>query len=248
MPLLDHFHAPLLLSYPWESFHVLWAVSIGDYLNTILPRRYFVTIHTHLGSRVEADVAEFERSLEPEDVPSNGGTEARTGGTAVAMQIYAPPAAVLTLPAVFPDTLEVQVHDERDSARLVAVIEWVSPGNKDRDETRRAFAAKCATYLQVGIGLIVADIVTSRQANLHNELIALLGLGSQFRMPADSGIYAVAYRPARRNEVNEIDVWPAVLEVGATLPILPLGLRSVRAIPLDLEATYTQARQRGRIE
>jgi hypothetical protein len=36
----------------------------------------------------------------------------------------------------------------------------VSPANKDRDETRRAFIAKCAAYLQRGIGLIVVDIRT----------------------------------------------------------------------------------------
>ena len=50
---------------------------------------------------------------------------------------------------------------------LVAVIELVSPANKDRPAKRRLFAAKCATYLSRGIGLIVLDVVTSRQANLQ---------------------------------------------------------------------------------
>ena len=58
-----------------------------------------------------------------------------------------------------------------DGARLVAVIEIVSPGNKDRAEARRTFAGKCAAYLQRGIGLITIDIVTNRNANLHNELV-----------------------------------------------------------------------------
>jgi hypothetical protein len=246
MPLLDHFHAPLDRR-PWESFHAVWAVTLMEWLNRLLPRRFIAEVHTHLGSRVEADVAEFERAPEPEDEPPNGpGLGA--GGTAVAVQPYAPPVTSMVLPAVFPDDLEVQVRDERDDGRLVAVIELISPGNKDRDEARRAFAAKCAAYLQRGIGLIVADIVTSRQANLHDALIDLLNLGSQFHVPRETGVYAVAYRPARRNNTNQIDVWPVALTVGGALPILPLGLRSMRAVPVDLEATYTQARQRSRLE
>jgi hypothetical protein len=66
-------------------------------------------------------------------------------------------------------------------------------------------------------------------------------------MPADALLYAVAYRPARRQERNEIDIWPAPLEVDGTLPLLPLALKRARAIPLDLEATYTHARQRSRL-
>jgi hypothetical protein len=57
----------------------------------------------------------------------------------------------------------------------------------------------------------------------------------------------VAYRPARRGAANEIDVWAAPLMLGGTLPVLPLALLRHRAIPLDLEATYTEARQRARL-
>src|SRR5947209_963293 len=62
MPLLDHFHAPLVDRYPWESFHATWAVALTGWLNRILPRRFLAVVQTHLGRRVEADVAEFERS------------------------------------------------------------------------------------------------------------------------------------------------------------------------------------------
>ena len=46
-------------------------------------------------------------------------------------------------------------------ATLVGAIELVSPGNKDRAEAHRAFAAKCASYLHEGIGLVIIDVVTS---------------------------------------------------------------------------------------
>ena len=32
-PLLDHFHPPLKLQYPWECFHSNWATRLADALN-----------------------------------------------------------------------------------------------------------------------------------------------------------------------------------------------------------------------
>jgi hypothetical protein len=241
MPLLDHFHPPLFPQRAWESFHSRWANTIADGLNVVLPRRFFAEVQLHLGSRVEADVAEFERPADPEEVAGNG----LAGG--VAVQTWAPPAAALVLPAVFPDDLEVHVRDERDDARLVGVVELVSPRNKDRSDSRRAFAAKSAAYLQRGIGLIILDVVTGRRFNLHNELVELLQLDAGFTMPADTSLYGVAYGPVRRQEVNQIDVWPAALAVGGPLPVLPLCLRGFRAVPLDLEGTYHEACQRSRL-
>jgi hypothetical protein len=66
-------------------------------------------------------------------------------------------------------------------------------------------------------------------------------------MAAEALLYAVAYRPARRGDSNEIDLWPVPLAVGGPLPLLPLALRGARAVPLDLEAAYTDARQRSRL-
>ena len=219
-----------------------WATVIAGTLDRTLPRRFFAEVQTHLGTQVEADVAEFESPPDPEDEPSPNGP-----GGGVAVQTYAPPAATMVMPALYPDDLEVQVRDARDDARLVAVIELVSPRNKDRPDARRGFAAKCAAYLQRGIGVVMVDTVTTRQANMHNELVRLLELEDRFQMPAEASLAAVAYRPARRGAANEIDVWAVALAIGGTLPVLPLALLRHRAIPLDLEATYTEARQRMRL-
>jgi hypothetical protein len=241
MPLLDHFRAPLFPRYPWESFHTFWAVSIAERLNALLPQRYLATVQTHLGSQIEADVAEGEGLSGGEDEPADG----QAGG--VAVQPWAPPVATLVMPAVFPDDFEVHVRDRLEDARLVAAVELVSPRNKDRPESRRAFAAKCAVYLQRGIGLATVDIVTTRQFNLHNAMIEVMGWSAEFAMPAESALYAAAYRPARRQEKNEIDVWPVALALGESLPLLPLALKGTRAVPLDLEAAYSDARQRSRL-
>ena len=239
MPLLDHFHPPLSIARHWESLHARWASAIADALNRDwLPGGYYAEEHVHFGSQVEVDVATLE-----------GETGAAFGGIAtatVSARTWAPPAPNMTVPAVFPDSLQVLVFSGESGPTLVGALELVSPGNKDRPEYRRAFASKCASYLQQGIGLIVVDVVTSRQANLHNELVELLEWDKQFLQPADP-LYAMAYRPVRRTNIDQIDVWSAVLTVGQSLPVLPLALDKGLSIPLDLESTYTDACQRRRL-
>jgi hypothetical protein len=242
MPLIDHFHAPVLPLFPWESFHAFWAATIAETLNRILPQRYVAVIHSRLGARVEADVAEWEQTDNGIQPVSGNGDQ---GG--VAVQTYAPPRTALTMPIVFPDDLEVRILDTRDGAQLAAVIELASPGNKDRPETRRLFAAKCAAYLARGLGLISIDIVTSHHFNLHNEFVELLAAGHSFAMPEDVFLYAAAYAPARRDEKSLVDLWLEPLALGQPLPVLPLALRGGGRVPVDLETTYSDARRRSRL-
>src|SRR3954451_21653521 len=98
MPLLDHFHPPLSLSRHWESFHASWATEMMAALNRgVLPPGYFAETQVHIGSRVEVDVASFERGASAWVAAEDGG--------GVAVQTWAPPVATLVMPAVFPDEI-----------------------------------------------------------------------------------------------------------------------------------------------
>jgi hypothetical protein len=240
MPLLDHFHPPLAPRRHWESSHVNWVGAIADDLNeSLLPEGYFAEEHAQLGPMVEIDVATFT-DVEP--------AAQQSGGTAILPpRVWAPPARAMVVPAAFPDAFEVLVFEAEGGTRLVGAIELVSPGNKDRDAHRRAFAVKCASYLCRGISLIVIDIVTSRRANLHDEILRVMGQGDAFALPAETVLYGNAYRPIVREGRQEIEVWPHRLEVGRTLPVLPLALNAEIVLPIDLEATYTAACQRRRL-
>jgi hypothetical protein len=240
MPLLDHFHPPLSNTQYWESFHSLWIAAMVERLNgTILPQGYLAQAQVHIGGWFEVDVATFERT------PSDANGASQAGG--VAVETWAPPATALSFPIVFPDELEVRIFSTRAGPTLVAAVELVSPGNKDRAEARRAFEAKCVSYLSQGVGLIIVDIVTGRSANLHNELMTVLGLGAPFLFHADVSVYAAAYRPARPQEGDRVDFWPVPFAVGQPLPVLPLALRGAGCVPVDLEAAYTEARRRSRL-
>jgi hypothetical protein len=238
MPLLDHFHPPLSEDRHWESFHASWANEIMATLNQgVLPRGYFAETQVHFGSRVEVDVASLRQADAPASSPQgNGG---------VAVETWAP-ATVLRMPAVFPDEIEVQIFRRSGGTTLVGAIELISPRNKDRFEARRAFAAKCLAYLQLGIGLLIVDVVTERQANLHDELVRLMTQPEAFLFPGDSLLYTVAYRPVRTEaEGDQIEIRSVPLAVGEQLPTMPLALREGPTVPIELEKTYTNTRARS---
>ncbi len=237
MSLLDHFHATLAPHRKWESFHAFWSTAIAANLNSRLPPRYFAEAQIHLGTQLEIDIA----TLESEESIAHGLANGSNGG--VAIETYAPPVATSAFSAEFPDNIEIQVYHESGGAELVGAIELVSPGNKDRPETRLAFAAKCAAYLQRGVGLVVVDIVTDGHANLHDELMELPD-----RFPDAASLYAVAYRPVHRETTgNQVEVWSRPLSLGETMPILPLWLRRGPTMPVELEETYQEAKTRGRL-
>src|SRR5882724_4090473 len=135
MPLLDHFHEPMIDEAPWESFCTMWISSLVAELNRQLPRdRYRAYAQLHLGPQVEADIAEFEAMPTPPQVNGPGG---------LAVATSAPPA-LLAMPANFPDDVEVRINEIRGSHRLVAAVEIVSPSNKKESNERKAFVAKCS--------------------------------------------------------------------------------------------------------
>jgi hypothetical protein len=76
--------------------------------------------------------------------------------------------------------------------------------------------------------------------------MTLLGQNGAAPLAEDS-LYATAYRPAMREAGGEIDVWAHAVTVGGPLPVLPLALDAETIIGVDLEETYSVARQRRRL-
>src|SRR5438105_11915204 len=153
MPLLDHFHPPLSERRQWHSFHSAWAAVIAFDLNRQLPPGYFADPSVEFN--IEIDVAAFEDER-PSSVPPG----------------WTPPAPSMSAPmALITDVVEIAIYNSEAGPTLIGAIELVSPANKDRPSARDAFVSKCASYLQQGMGLCVLDVVTSRRADLHAELL-----------------------------------------------------------------------------
>jgi hypothetical protein len=242
MPLLDHFHPPLVPHHHWESFHSNWATRLADGLAELVPADFIVEEHMHAGPGFEIDVATFADGSPPANGPASAASLATRTVAACS-----PPLPDRVLPAVFPDSFEIRVFSTLSGLTLVAVIELVSPSNKDRPAERRAFVAKCASYLAQGVSLIVVDVVTSRCANLHNELMQFMQADNALHLADEVNLSAVAYRPVIRGDRQEIDLWLRPLAIGANLPTLPLRLTSDLCVPVDFEVAYQEACRRRRL-
>jgi len=94
---------------------------------------------------------------------------------------------------------------------------------------------------------VIVDVVTNRQGNLHNELVRLMDHEASYRFGSDESLYAVAYRPVRRDAAELVEIWPSALLLGEFLPTLPLFLGGELCVPVNLEATYSEACRRLRL-
>jgi hypothetical protein len=175
------------------------------------------------------------------DVPTLRERQSETGQAAAEVPFpWIPPEQALTVTLDFPplELAEVQVYYDEGSPQLAAAVELVSPRNKDRPEARLVFTVKCLGYLHAGSNLVVIDVVTSRRANFHAEILHLLELNGPAAWQSPSNLYAVAYRAAAVEKGRQLQAWPAALGIGDPLPTLPLWLGMDICVPLDLETTY----------
>jgi hypothetical protein len=154
MPLRDHFRPPVSKKSSWEGFHAMWPTCIVQQLRNQLPPGFVAEPRVHLGTLMEIHVGTLELDTAPRAGASSGNGN---GGTATA-------AWTATLPAVAVDTeppdeyeYEVRIFDVERERRLVAIVEFVSPANKDRPESRDAFVAKCAALLRKGVAVSVGQ-------------------------------------------------------------------------------------------
>lgn len=220
MTLLDHFRSPLSDRRHWHSFHNAWATYLAEDLNQRLPQGYFAESNVQFG--IEIDVAAFE---EAPFAIADGNTHDWQPS---------PPTQVVPFESAMVEQVEVGIFSSERSTKLIGAIEIVSPANKDRPSQREVFVTKCQSYLEQGVGLIVIDIVTARKRSLHAQLMEQIGSQPQ---PAEGNLYAAAYRSVVL-ESPQVEVWFESLELGRSLPTLPLWLKDGGCFPVDLAQTY----------
>jgi len=240
--LLDHFHPPLSDRRNWKGFHNEWATYLSADINRHLPPEWFATTEVEFG--IEIDVATVEESAQWQSPPSQPSTLSADHGSQ-----WSPTAPHLTLalPAIS-DVVEVQVFHSSGGNTLVGAVEFVSPNNKDRPDSRQAFLTKCESLIVAGIGLVVVDFVTDRHPNLHRELLDRLDDSAEIEEVGDGvRLYAAAYHPVQQDDVASLDVWHELLHVGGELPTMPLFLRGGPCVRVDLPGTYERTCQEQRI-
>jgi hypothetical protein len=127
--------------------------------------------------------------------------------------------------------------------RLIALLEIVSPANKDRARHIEDFAAQAVSALDVGVHLLVVDLFPPGRHDpygIHGVILQRLEQSDEpYDLPAEEPLTLAAYAAG-----PQVDVYLEHLAVGAALPDMPLFLRPDRYISVPLESTY-QAAYRG---
>lgn len=224
----------------FHDLHMAWIAEIRKALNEgLLPPDYYALVEQHAGGTIP-DVLTLQAppTVEPpapEDELHASGTG---GGTAVAAaaalrQLVAPPAAVKK---GRPRTIAVR---HVSNHRIVALLEIVSPANKDRRRSVTAFVGKAVAALTAGIHILIVDPFPPGRydrGGLPQAVWRALDPKSREAAPPDKPLTLMSFEA-----VAPSVAFVANLAVGAALPAMPLYLRPDLLVAVPLEETYRGA-------
>jgi hypothetical protein len=120
---------------------------------------------------------------------------------------------------------------------VVAVIEVVSPGNKDSRHGIRAFTEKVLQFLRAGVNLLVIDLFPPGPrdpAGIHQVIWENLTDGPFEPRPPDKPLTVASYDAG-----NDLIAFVDPVAVGDVLPDAPLFLAPGWHVKVPLERTYS---------
>lgn len=232
----------------FHAFHSAWVIHLSEGLNAgILPDGYYARPEQHVGRLVVPDVLTLH-------APERNGGRSSHGPPAGAVAVAdAPPRVRATRrlragASPRPRTVAVRRAGDDD---LVAVIEVVSPANKDREEHVFAFVGKVGALLRAGVHVSVIDLLPPTghtPGGLHQAVVDEFGLpgdDEEAVQSADTPVALLAYE----SEMPDFQAYIDYLRVGDPLPDMPLFIAPGYYVRLPLGPTYEQTfRGLGRID
>jgi hypothetical protein len=119
--------------------------------------------------------------------------------------------------------------------QLIAVIEIVSPGNKDNTNGLKAFVRKAGRLLRRGVHLLIVDLFPPSVRDPHGIHKAIWDQFKEepFELPPDKPLTLAAYAAG-----SEKVAYVENLAVGDRLPDMPIFLTPDHYVPCPLEASY----------
>jgi hypothetical protein len=219
-----------------HHFHHRWISAISDALNAgLLPDDYYALAEQHAAG------------LGP-DVLTLQGSGNGTGGPSPAPAPLSGNGPVLVAPPL-PVTAETDMEFYRRKQKnitvrhvsgdqVVAMIEIVSPGNKNSRNGLRSFVEKVAELLDHRIHLLIIDVHPPGRRDpqgIHAEIWDEIA-GEDYVPPADKLLTLAAYE-------SDLTVRAYVknVAVGEALVDMPLFLEPRASVLVPLEATYQTA-------
>jgi hypothetical protein len=217
----------------FHDFHHTWITEIKRALNRgLLPPDHYALAEQIAGG-LGPDVLTLHR-------PANGAPPPPepVGGVALAT---VPPQVQFRLraePDLYAAKAKAITIRHSSNHRVVAILEIVSPGNKNSRHGLLAFVRKAVEILKARIHLLIVDLFPPgpRDPQGIHKAIWDEFIDSDFTLPPDKRLTLAAYSAG---EWPEAFVEPTA--VGLRLPDMPLFLAPDVYIPMPLEATYQSA-------
>lgn len=211
----------------FHDFHNVWIGQLRNALNEgLLPEGYYAMSEQHAG-RYVADVLTLQTgpTRTPARVPA---------GLAVA---EAPPKVrhQFSLSDTARSRRKTLAVRHVSGHRLVALIEIVSPANKDRREHVQEFLNKAEDALRYGVHLLVVDLFLPGPhdpGGVHGALWDRLG-DTPPELPSREPVTLAAYVAD-----SPVKAYVEHVAFGQALPDMPLFLDPDYYINVPLEATY----------
>lgn len=214
----------------FHNFHVQWLAALANALNAgILPAGYFAMAEKRGGGPIP-DVVALDLGESDDEPASHGAATATRPQTTLqaissGRQSYNQRANRLTI--------------RSEVGRVVAIIEIVSPGNKDSRNAIGGFLEKVRDFLACGIHVALVDVFppTPRDPEgLHKALWDDYNADEVYAPPAGKNLVAASYH------ANGPRGFIEPFAVGDVLPSLPLFLApDDRHVPCPLAASYDTA-------
>jgi len=210
----------------FHHFHQDWCTQIARSLNAgVLPKGVYALVEQRVDGP-EPDVI----AVQSKQQPKSGG-----GGTAT---LTAPKTKLAN--RTLSDAARYAARANRISVRhplghVVAVIEVVSPGNKDSKHAIRAFVAKAVAFLRAGVHLLIIDLFPPSDRDPQGVHAAIWDelATPPFTLPDGLPLTLVSYQVAE-DTVAHIEP----IAVGDPLPDMPLFITPEAHVLVPLEATY----------
>ena len=213
----------------FHDFHQSWSIRIKDALNAgLLPKGVQALVEQKAGPK-EPDVLTVDAFTEPHRARNPNG----------AQSTMAPPATRIVRKSSkeFYSDLANRIVVKHRLGRTVAVIEIVSPGNKDSKRAFQQFLDKSLEFIRSGVHLLVVDMFPPTKRDpfgLHRAIWdEFEDEDVLFEFPAGKDRILASYDAGR-----EKTAYVEPVAVGDVLPDMPLFLFESRHIKVPLEATY----------
>lgn len=223
----------------FHAFHTLWISETMKALNAgLLPKGYYA-LAEQIAGRMQTDVLTLS-SVKTRQTPDNPPAE---GSVAVA---DAPPAVSLSLVPDSKPRPRATTRRGRHIAvrhvsghRIVALIEIVSPSNKDRRSSVEDFTDKVVHSLREGIHVLLIDLLPPTRHDRHGMHGSVWSSFNSrpYQSRMDRPLTLASY--AWQGKLPKVYVEPVA--VGQSLIDMPLFLTPERYINVPLEPTYQAA-------